>query len=423
MLKLRLVCRQPPAPREPRSSAAEDLILESDELRRRDFSRILLIKLSAVGDVIHTFPVLNKLRRRYPTARIDWLIKPAMADLVRHHPGVNDVLLFAQDEWAKPWRNGFSGVRSFTKLAAHIRAARYDLVIDLQGQLRSAVFARLSGAPVRIGFDRPRASVWQASQRALPAEAYKHCWRGAREGAWLAYTHRIRVPTLDLHAVDRNLMVAPMLGIDDGGVDFSFVIPPTAAAKVDRLLHDHGLDAAAGSRLVFIAPGTIWETKHWTPEGFASVARYFLGRGFSVALTGSAREMDACNAVAQAAPGSVNLAGRTTLTELAALVRRSAIVLSNDSGPMHIAVALGRPVVSIFGPTDPLWAGPYRQPDAAVSAGLACSPCYLRLLRRCPHGHACMSSISSEAVTALMEKNLAETSVRPSMPTTMSLAG
>jgi lipopolysaccharide heptosyltransferase I len=372
-------------------------------LRNREFRTILLIKLSAVGDVVHTVPVLNKLRRRYPAARIDWLLTPTIADLMRHHPAVDNVVLFERHEWSAPWRaSAFAGS---ARLAAHLRAIGYDLVIDLHGQFRTAVFAVATGAPVRIGFDRPRAQVWQASARVLPAEARRHAWSGAREGSWLAYTHHIPVPTLDAHAVDRYLRVGAMLGLDDDPPDFTFPIPTAAAGRVEALLGEHGISQ---QRLLTLAPGTIWETKHWRTDGFADVARHFMQKGFAVALTGSARERASCTAVAALAPGAVNLAGETTLAELAALIRRSTICVTNDSGPMHLAVALDRPVVSVFGPTDPVWIGPYRRSDAVLQADLPCVPCYLRVLSRCPHDHACMTAVSAQSVIERAEAWLAD---------------
>ena len=187
--------------------------MTSPDLKTRDFQRILLIKLSAVGDVLHTIPVLNKLRKRYPAARIDWLAAPEIAELLRHHPGISNVIEFARGEWSEPWR-----LRPFAntgRLAANLRATRYDLVIDMHGQFRTAVFAVATGAPVRIGFDRPRAQVWAASDRELPQAARKHAWQGARELSWLAYTHHIRLPTLEVHAVDRYLSIGPTLGLDE----------------------------------------------------------------------------------------------------------------------------------------------------------------------------------------------------------------
>jgi lipopolysaccharide heptosyltransferase I len=375
--------------------------LPSEQLSTREFRRILLIKLSALGDVLHTIPVLHKLRRRYPSARIDWLTRPAFAELLRHQPAISNVIEFARQEWLQPWR--WSPYASAARLAAGLKSNRYDLVIDLHGQSRSALFALATGASVRVGFDRPRRELWKASKRILPRSAQKHAWQGAREGSWLAYTHHIQLPTLDLHAVDRYLSIGSMLGFDAGPADFSFVIPDAARTRIEALLAEHGI----GADLLAMAPGSIWETKHWRIQGFAEVASHFMGRGFAVVLTGSGRERAVCEAVAAAAPGALNLAGETTLSELAALIRRSTICLTNDSGPMHLAVALDRPVASIFGPTDPVWVGPYRRPDAVLRAKLSCSPCYLRLLSLCPYDHACMQEISAAAVIERIETKLA----------------
>ena len=261
---------------------------------------------------------------------------------------------------------------------------------------------------MRIGFDRPRPEVWAASERRLPAEAFRHCWKGAREGSWIAYSDPIRIDTLEMHAVDRYLRLGPMLGLDPGPADFSFVIPPAAAARVDFLLREHGLDGRVRrTGLLVIAPGTIWETKHWKQDRFAAVARHFCDHGWAVVLIGSPRDRPVCDAVAAAALGTVSLAGQTTLPELAALVERSSACLTNDSGPMHLAVALDRPVVSIFGPSDALWIGPYGRAGAVLSADLPCSPCYLRKLSRCPHDHACMHRVSTESVIERIERMLA----------------
>ena len=368
-------------------------LIVDDSLRAQDFKKILLIKLSALGDVVHTIPVLNKLRRRYPNARIDWLVTPGIAELLRHNPAINNVIEFLRDEWSEPWRP--APYVSAARLIAQLRSAEYDLVIDLQGQLRSAVFAFTSGAPVRIGFDKPRPDVFASLPRIIPEEARKHAWKGAREGSWLAYTDTIPLPTLDIHPVERYLGIGPMLGLDDGPADFSFPIPQDATARIDGLLDYYEI---AKARIAVVAPGTVWETKQWLADAFAEVARSLLQQKLAVVLIGSEGERGLCDEIAGLAPGAVNLAGETALSELAALISRSAICITNDSGPMHLAVALGRPIVSVFGPTDPVWAGPYRQPDSIVRAGLSCSPCYLRRLRECPNGHACMQQVPAATV-------------------------
>jgi len=377
------------------------LILSPADLTSREFRKILLIKLSAVGDVVHTIPVLNKLRRRYPLAQLDWLVTPAIAELLRHHPAITNIIEFEREAWSKPWR--LEPFASYLRLASRLRAAAYDLVVDMHGQFRTAALTLATGAPARIGFDRPRAGVWDASPRKFPEQARKHAWQGAREGSWLAYTHHIPVPTLDLHAVDRYLNVGPILGLDREPADFSFPIPQSAVSQVETLLAQHGANRA---EIVIMAPGTIWETKQWGSEKFAQVAAHFLSKGLAVILIGSQRERVVCEEVAALSPGAIDLAGRTALSELAALIRRSAISVTNDSGPMHLAVALDRPVVSIFGPTDPVWIGPYRRANAVLHADLECSPCYLRRLKHCRHGHACMHNVSAPAVIERAERIL-----------------
>lgn len=137
------------------------------------------------------------------------------------------------------------------------------------------------------------------------------------------------------------------------------------------------------------------------------MARHFLRKGFAVVLIGSGRERAVCEKVAKLAPGVADLAGKTTLTELAALIRRAAICVTNNSGPMHLAVAVDRPVVSIFGPTDPFWIGPHGRTHAVLQANIPCAPCYLRQLSRCRHDHSCMREVSAAAVIARTEQILA----------------
>src|ERR1700674_851697 len=180
--------------------------LSSAALRTAEFRRILLIKFSALGDVVHSIPVVNKLRRRYPSAEIDWLLRPAFVELIARHPAVSHAIPFPRRRWAGPWRGQGPPLASLARLLSRLRSRHYDLVVDLQGQLRSAILTLATGAGVRIGFDRPRPEIRRRSERELPAEAWKHCWQGAREGAWLAYSHHLALPTIDLHAVDRYIL-------------------------------------------------------------------------------------------------------------------------------------------------------------------------------------------------------------------------
>jgi lipopolysaccharide heptosyltransferase I len=377
---------------------------DTSGVQSAEFSRILLIKPSALGDVVHTIPVLVKLRARYPRARIDWLITPENAEIVRCHPALSNVVLFARRDFSmrgRKWR----AVLAFLDLLKQIRRAQYDLVIDMHGQVRSAFFSLISGARVRIGFDRPikRALTVSAEHdlRNLPS----HGWRGAREGSWIAYTHRIPIPTLDVHAIDRYLWVAPLLGLDDDPPDLTIHLSSETTFKVRRLLEEHGVPASR--QLVVLVPGTIWETKHWTIEGFAGVARAFLRDGFAVALAGTKRDQQRCRQIAAAAPGACDFSGKTTPAELAALIQRAEVAVTNDSGSMHVAASLGKPMVSVFGPTNPVHIGPYQRPESVVRVDLPCSPCNYRRLSQCPFDHACMTQVTSAMVVERVQKILA----------------
>jgi len=367
---------------------------DAPTLQSAEFSRILLIKLSGLGDVAHTLPVLVKLRARYPRARIDWLITPEHAEIVRCHPALPNVVLFARRDFSKRGRR-WRAVLAFLDLLKQIRRAKYDLVIDLHGQARSAFFALVSGARVRIGFDRPVKDI------------IRHGWRGAREWSWIAYTHRIPIPTLDVHAIDRYLWIVPLLGLDDGPPDLTIHLSPEAARNVQRLLEERGVPAF--KPLVVLAPGTIWETKQWTIEGFAGVARQFLHDGFAVVLTGTERDEPRCQQIAGAAPGAYDLSGRTTSADLATLIGRAEVCVTNDSGSMHLAASLGTPMVSVFGPTNPGRIGPYQRPESVVRVDLPCSPCNYRRLSQCPFDHACMQQVTSATVLERAREILAAT--------------
>ena len=360
-------------------------------LQSAEFSRILLIKLSGLGDVVHTLPVLVKLRARYPKARIDWLITPENAEIVCCHPALSNVIPFARRDFSKRGRR-WRALLAFLDLMKQIRRAKYDLVLDLHGQARSGFFALVSGARVRIGFDRP------------VKDATKHGWRGAREGSWVAYTHRIPIRTLDVHAIDRYLWVGPLLGLDDNPPDLTIHLSSQTADHVQRLLEQHGIPASEA--LAVLAPGTIWETKRWTIEGFAAIARQFLHDGFAVALAGSKRDQPRCRQIAAAAPGACDLSGKTTPAELAALIQRAEVCVTNDSGAMHVAVSLGKPMVSVFGPTNRVRVGPYHQPESVVRVNLPCSPCNYRWLSQCPFDHACMKQVTSAMVIERTRKIL-----------------
>ncbi len=280
------------------------------------------------------------------------MIKPDCADIVRCHPALSSVVPFPRRPAGRPSSKAAQLIGSLRSVGR----ARYDLVIDLHGQFRSALYALASRAPVRIGF------------------------AGSREGAWLAYTHRVPVPSLEHHAADRYLWFGDLLGFADGDPDFSVWVPPEAT------------EAA----------------KHWSVDGFAAVGRHLAKRGLRTVLTGTAQDRARAAAIAALCDGAINLAGETSLGLAAALIQRATICVTNDSGPMHLAVALGRPVVAAFGPTNPVRTGPYRRPEAVVRVAVPCSPCYIRTVRRCPHQHRCIRALTPAMMIDRIDRALAQ---------------
>jgi heptosyltransferase I len=374
--------------------------LKTELLCSQNFSRILLIKPSALGDVVHTIPVLPKLRARFPTARIDWLITPQNAGLVRHHPDLSGVVLFDRQKIGKFGRS-WSATTKPLRLLKQLWQARYELVIDLHGQMRSALITLATGAPVRIGFDRPIRRTRRVSEHHALRNFPRHGWAGAREGSWIAYSHRIPIPRLDIHAIDRYLWLKPILGLDDSPIDSRIYLSAESEAVAEQLLEQFG-----SQQFGALVPGTLWETKHWDPERFAEVGRWLKKQGFDVVVLGRKHDRRRCEQITQLCPGAIDFSGRTTPAELAAIVKRATVCVTNDSGAMHLAVALDCPVVSVFGPTNPVHIGPYDRPQAVVRADLPCSPCNFRRLSQCPHGHACMTQVTATMVIERVESAL-----------------
>ncbi|MBI1825515.1 MAG: lipopolysaccharide heptosyltransferase II [Planctomycetes bacterium] len=341
-------------------------------LKTHDFRRILLIKPSSLGDVIHALPVLHALRLRYPNARIDWLINKSLAPLIEGHPKLSNVIGFDRGRFgALLTKRG--AMADFWRFIRKLRQAKYDLVIDLQGLFRTGFLAWASGADVRIGF------------------------REAREGSRFFYTDLIETPDADEHAVDRNFRAVEMLGCARNEVNFDLALRPADHANALELLNSSGLDPS--SQFAVVLPGARWETKRWAAERFGAVMNELDDAGAICVLLGSPDESDLCERVANSCRRPpINLCSKTPLRTMAVIIERAEIVICHDSGPMHIAAALNRRLVCINGPTNPLRTGPYHRLNDVVRLDIPCSPCYLRKLSQCPHDHRCMRELDSDLV-------------------------
>lgn len=339
-----------------------------------------MIKPSSLGDVVHALPVLHGLRARYPAAKIDWLIGSAFAPLLEGHGELDDLILFDRTRYGRVGRS-LQVTRQFATFLHDLRARRYDLVIDLQGLFRTGFLTWASGARVRIGF------------------------RDTREGAWVFYTDYVGTGSRDpdQHAVDRNYDVARLLGFQDVRIRFDLSLTESDRAEALSLIRQAGLPDGRG--VLAVVPGARWETKVWLPARFAEVIDTLHGeRGLRSMLLGGPDEVGLCHRIADASrSGPVNLAGRTTVRQLAGVIGLADVVLCHDSAAMHLAVALDRPLVCVIGPTNPHRTGPYRRLGDVVRLKLDCAPCYLRRLSQCRNNHRCMRDIETVRVVSALQ--------------------
>lgn len=313
-------------------------------VQKKEYHNILIIKPSALGDVVLGLPVLTTLRASFPKARITWLVRKEFAPLLECVNGLDEIMLFDRKLLSKWWysRQAFT---EFWALMKQLRERRFDLVLDLQGLFRTAFFAWQTGCTVRFGMTQ------------------------AREGASLFYTHRVSPPEGLLHRVDYYVKIASEAGAGCPCTDCQILPPADAVEAVNRKLSAAGL---ANRPYAVLVLGSAHAVKCWPMERFAMIAQRLADDyGLSIVATGSKSEQSLAETVQRKVRVPiVSLAGQTSIPELAALLKGARLVLSNDTGPGHIAAAIGVPTVMIFGHTNPSCVGPYGRPHwiAAVNA-------------------------------------------------------
>ncbi len=314
-----------------------------------DYRRILLIKPSSLGDIVHTLPVVAALKERWPAAALTWLVKRQWADLVLRVEGVDRV-------WPVD-----STVRGWLGQIQALRRERFDLVIDLQGLFRSAAIAWLSGVPSRIGF------------------------ANGREGSPWFYTDSVQVPSIDMHAVDRYLLVAAALGASPhGSPQFRFKKLEKDLAAIRNLCENKQISVE--KPWVAISVSARWPTKRWPLGSFAAVIDQLANEGLGpIVLIGSSDEQGEVGQLKAMTTNSfVDLTGAVPLGSLPALLSCASVLITNDSGPMHVAAAVGTPVVALFGPTSAVRTGPYGTSHRVLTGQVPCSPCFSRVCRHSP---------------------------------------
>jgi lipopolysaccharide heptosyltransferase I len=356
---------------------------------------ILIVKTSAIGDVIHTLPALWSLRAYYPDAHITWLVEEAAADLLTGHPALNRVLVAGRKTWLADLRAGhlLRALCEFMHFIRALRDTRYDLVIDFQGLLKSAVWVVLAKGIRKVGFGRGM-------------EHAEHSYRVLNEP--------VPAVEMDQHAIDRSLLLLKGIGIPSAGVRYELSLPAEYESEAASLLH--ALGVGGQDRLVAINPMARWPTKLWEPASFAVLADRLEREGIRVVFTGGPQDRSAIEDICRLMTSQVRrLDGKTGLKTLAAIYRRTQVLVTTDSGPMHLAAAVGTSVVALFGPTAPWRTGPYGQNHIVLRAGIHCSPCFRKhCLTTEYEKQACMKRISVEDVARAVLERLARAPIAAS---------
>jgi lipopolysaccharide heptosyltransferase II len=330
--------------------------------------RLLIVLLGAIGDVVCGMPLAQRLRAGWPTTRITWAVEPAAAPLLQGHPAVHAMVMFRRGD----------GWRAFPEFLRRLRHFQPEVTLDLQRHLKSGVASLASGAPRRVGFH----------------------WRNSREGNWFFNTETITpVDTFTLKLTHFQRF-ADHLGVPPAPISFGLAASAAERTRAAELL------APLGERpIAALYVGSTWSSRQWLPEATAALCERLRGRGFGIALVGGPGDVGFAEAVRAAGAGElVNTVGQTKLREIIAIMERAKVAIGPDTGPMHIAAAVGTPVVALFGATSPRRSGPWGWDDLVVRGDAPCSPCYLP---RCPIGRLCMEQITPDMVMAHVDRALA----------------
>ena len=325
---------------------------------------ILVVKLSAIGDVIHALPVSYAIKETYPEAHLTWVVEPTAYPILEDNPYIDEIILFEKARF-----RSFGGfLREIRPFRRRLRVRSYDASLDLQGLFKSAAIVFNAGARTRIGT------------------------ANMREGAHLV-SRPVKGPHVRGHIVERYLDAARALGCRVDEVRFPVAVSARDAAAAESLLTREGMPE--GQRFIALAIGANWPNKRWPAEHFAGLSDRLYHAHYIPVLVGGGRldEVTAQDIMAATEIPPINLVGRTNLKQLAHIFRRAALVLGGDTGPVHLAAGLCTPTVMLMGPTDANRNGPYGQLENAIEVDRRCRGCWKRA---CPKGLDCLAAITAD---------------------------
>ncbi len=335
--------------------------------------KILILKFSALGDVVHTLPVAATLRKSLPDSHISWMVEERFQDILQGNPDIDEVIPLRTKVWRKNWNA--KSLKEILDTIKVLRQHKFDLVLDLHGLFKSSIIARLSGAPTRVGFHR------------------KNC----KEKLSTLFTNK-RAPYMagGLHVVDMNLTVlqTALSKVEETKV-FPLQVPDEADKKIAHFFDQH--PDLTTRPIIAINPGAGFVSKQWELDRFAELADHISKElGYSIMLTWGPGEEFKVQQISTNMQQQNWIAPPTSILESIALYKRMALLVSCDSGPLHLGAAVGIPTVSIFGPTDPVRNGAYGMNHATVYKVLSCSFCWKKT---CPLGtKECMNQVTVDEV-------------------------
>jgi len=365
--------------------------------------KILIVRLSALGDIVHALPVLAAIKQAMPDAQVDWLVEENYASILSIASGLRRrIIVRAKNSFATPEAISFAGWRGYHAAAKYLWNQDYDVALDLQGLIKSAIWARISFANRVVGFDEANLREPQAaflySETVTPV-------RPTGQQANRPSGHQVDRPTgqqadrpTGPHVIHKNLSILSALQIQPAAIE----LPLAPQASPDTTA---AIAAAGGPRgFIVINPGAAWPNKRWPADRFGALAASLRDRlGLPSLITWGPSEGELADAVARASSGAATPAPATTVSDLAALTRDAALVVSGDTGPLHIAAAMGTPVVGLYGPTWPERNGPWDPRDVVISRAGVCV-CHHK--RQCLRGAPCINEITVAEVVAASEQRL-----------------
>ncbi len=336
----------------------------------------LIIRLSSLGDIIHTLPAFSALRKKYPSAQISWVVEEKGKEVLDLVPGIDKIIVAHTEGWRINTRKFWKEISALKKDMKN----RDQIAVDFQGLIKSGFIAYLSRARKRIGFHKKNLRESQAS---------------------LFYTDRLDEVSETIHVIDKNLRLLTLLGIMETQYEFPLVLPDKPVRSVKAKLHKLGYDGK--KKLVVLNMGAAWKTKRWFPENWVELIHALKQEDvFSLILWGNEEEKALAEEVHKGSRAP--LSPDFTLKEVMALVKESSLLVSGDTFALQVACAFSRPVVGIFGPTNPGRNGPFSPRDKVAFHEMECSYCY----KRSCESLECLKKITPEEVADLSIQSLKE---------------